>query len=975
MPDLDTRSDREQREQHEQVAPVRRQMEVGAADDHAELDADRRADAALSRLAGLEPVGLAGPAEQEQHVHSAACGISRSHAPAADATIGYEGGALDAGTQSEIERAVGGGERLDAPLRSAMEGAFGRDLGKVRIHRDDRAARISRKISAEAFTTGNDVFFGAGAYDPGSAKGQRVLAHELGHVVQGGGSVHRLWNPFKKKDAAPKEGPLSRADTAKQNRKDMEAEDKAARKEAKLVNADHKALTKSIKLSYEADPTSKLFTPKDLVQLQAQFENRLKLERAVRAAVARDNATLTGAELEEKQDEAAEAVWASASPEVRALRPLRFDQFDKALNEVAELSRQGKEEKVGQSSKLLADNEESYGAHMTPEKAEKKLKEQRELERRKARVQEKQSEEQKKEFADKSTQKGQDAVLKTGNGMVGPGQDKTVRKDAARKADEEEFGKDEDLESARSALSTGGTVVNGLGMATKGGTEGLIKQKMVTKAADTDVASVVGASGAGLGQLLTMVSDVLKFVQQIGDIRQGTADKGAGVQAARQGVTILTDATKLTKTTLETAQAGVKAFGGLQSVVGQTTTAIPIVGLITAALGAIDSALQLMPILDRHAIGVVSVEEALVSRKAPLAASYDRINSRTAQLIEKSAWSLGKNLTNLGLSIGEVASAGGMGVPAAAKTAVTIVDLLHTVGHKIYDTVMESKASTALTDRNVKHKESASRDVLKFDVGSSVDVIIVAAKKHQLPYAIMTLEEYGITASEVKSMWLEEIREKVLDHLDTTGDPKTVGQKVTAAKDSVASALGSEKEPVGMEKSTLEKIKGAPGAVASAIKGLPGKISAKYQSMKDNWADAKQLVDAKNKTYTSGRDDRGTKSTLFYALRDKEKNEKSLAKTRVIMADRGTAAKDLPRSTEDRQRRAELEVARDTSPDDRIGRPVPLDPAFVKQVLSAPNDELFQVLAKINTTSPTPQELAKMKFLELEVQARIQARG
>ena len=35
-----------------------------------------------------------------------------------------------------------------------------------------------------AFTSGRDIFFRAGAYDPDSPAGSRLLAHELAHVEQ-----------------------------------------------------------------------------------------------------------------------------------------------------------------------------------------------------------------------------------------------------------------------------------------------------------------------------------------------------------------------------------------------------------------------------------------------------------------------------------------------------------------------------------------------------------------------------------------------------------------------------------------------------------------------------------------------------------------------------------------------------------------------------------------------------------------------
>jgi hypothetical protein len=72
-----------------------------------------------------------------------------------------------------------------------MEVAFGRSFGDVRVHRDPGAARISRSISAEAFTVGSDIFFGSGRFDPTTEDGQQVLAHELGHVVAGADGVRR----------------------------------------------------------------------------------------------------------------------------------------------------------------------------------------------------------------------------------------------------------------------------------------------------------------------------------------------------------------------------------------------------------------------------------------------------------------------------------------------------------------------------------------------------------------------------------------------------------------------------------------------------------------------------------------------------------------------------------------------------------------------------------------------------------------
>jgi LysM repeat protein len=81
------------------------------------------------------------------------------------------------------------GRPLDAGTRTAMGAAFGFDFGRVRVHDDARAAESARAVDAVAYTVGSHIVFGSGqgAGGPGRdgpASGQRLLAHELAHVVQ-----------------------------------------------------------------------------------------------------------------------------------------------------------------------------------------------------------------------------------------------------------------------------------------------------------------------------------------------------------------------------------------------------------------------------------------------------------------------------------------------------------------------------------------------------------------------------------------------------------------------------------------------------------------------------------------------------------------------------------------------------------------------------------------------------------------------
>lgn len=61
---------------------------------------------------------------------------------------------------------------------------MGHDFGDIRVHDDEEAAESARSIDAVAYTSGYDVVFGRGSYSPSSARGRRLLAHELAHVAQ-----------------------------------------------------------------------------------------------------------------------------------------------------------------------------------------------------------------------------------------------------------------------------------------------------------------------------------------------------------------------------------------------------------------------------------------------------------------------------------------------------------------------------------------------------------------------------------------------------------------------------------------------------------------------------------------------------------------------------------------------------------------------------------------------------------------------
>jgi hypothetical protein len=88
---------------------------------------------------------------------------------------------------TRLNQSIGSGQPLPKETRTFMEERFSVDFSSVRIHADTEAAKMARDLNAEAFTTGRNIYFGAGIYNPSTSAGKKLLAHELTHVVQQNG--------------------------------------------------------------------------------------------------------------------------------------------------------------------------------------------------------------------------------------------------------------------------------------------------------------------------------------------------------------------------------------------------------------------------------------------------------------------------------------------------------------------------------------------------------------------------------------------------------------------------------------------------------------------------------------------------------------------------------------------------------------------------------------------------------------------
>jgi Domain of unknown function (DUF4157) len=94
-------------------------------------------------------------------------------------------GELDGAAISErIGAAEGSGAALDPAVAQQLAQTLGENSGDPRIHLDAEADALSRELGAKAFTSGRDIFFREGAFDPSLPQGFGLLAHEATHVLQ-----------------------------------------------------------------------------------------------------------------------------------------------------------------------------------------------------------------------------------------------------------------------------------------------------------------------------------------------------------------------------------------------------------------------------------------------------------------------------------------------------------------------------------------------------------------------------------------------------------------------------------------------------------------------------------------------------------------------------------------------------------------------------------------------------------------------
>jgi hypothetical protein len=154
----------------------------GRQDEEQTPDAEGRPEAAA---AGEEiPDDGEGVASIERGSPSAAPAADEEKRPVQAKPASPSAAPQGAAATGQVFDALQGGAALEHHARSGMEQFFTQDLSGVSIHTDSRAQRLASSLGAQAFTVGHKIAFAPGKYQPQTAEGRKLLAHELTHVIQ-----------------------------------------------------------------------------------------------------------------------------------------------------------------------------------------------------------------------------------------------------------------------------------------------------------------------------------------------------------------------------------------------------------------------------------------------------------------------------------------------------------------------------------------------------------------------------------------------------------------------------------------------------------------------------------------------------------------------------------------------------------------------------------------------------------------------
>ena len=688
-------------------------LEVGTSNDPAEIEAESMADAFVAGHRSVQR--LSRPDDS----------IRRA---SADSVTSDELAAGGFAVGADAERAIstaGPGRPLPESLQDSLGGFLGADLSNVRIHADKGAAEVSRSLGAEAFTVGNDVFFGADAYDPGSRTGQHLIAHEVTHTVQqgavrrtgisrqlpsdssSGNVVHRSGSEVVRRqpssDAVVKAGKEKAAEELK--KKQQELAGRISTETAKLTASRHQ-----LQAAKDAEPRQRLQAAENVLAASRQT---LRLKQRIFDSMQVDESPQLMAALAKSIQDLTAGI-EHHDKEIARLRDAWF-LFESNREKKIQEQETGKAEKVGIKDRESED-ENAQKARIETEKRAKEASGREVDEARRgtaeaqANVEERSGSPEVREANQKvedltvSVSGSESALLDLGN------QDAKLTRDLAT-LDQEIAALERNLvaqlqsseaflENMENAASTGALVFSNA----VGQTDGWYE---VGEGGGSDAGGEASSTTQGLA-VAGIISSGINILLTFNKIRlMSSADKRpTKEEMARLGVDVVTDFTELAKTIL-TWQKTVDA------VTGSGAAAIPVLGSIVSAVSVVMTVIERVRPLHnsntalRDQLAVVKGKAEYDGKGKDIAALNSLLGRNNLNLSH--AWfDVAMDLTMIAGSIASATPAAPVGAALLAGAAAAKLCVgLFKWGYDVYQGGNAGDAEAAFVGASIADPESA----------------------------------------------------------------------------------------------------------------------------------------------------------------------------------------------------------------------------------------------------------------------------
>lgn len=250
-----------------------------------------------------------------------------------------------------------------------------------------------------------------------------------------------------------------------------------------------------------------------------------------------------------------------------------------------------------------------------------------------------------------------------------------------------------------------------------------------------------------------------------------------------------------------------------------------------------------------------------------LALAMERVWVRAVQQVEQDAFTTAKSLTNAGLAIAEVATAGGFGIPRLAQAIMSGATYVHKFGHAVADSVRAAKTKDARKNYFGAKLSGSAEKLVRHDPWEAAHAIVSRAAEGDKT-AQGLLEAYNVKLSTLEApSEKREIPEKEIGGERTmTYDSDSVDEYSNAVE------ILAEALKVGDEPQTLwDQIK---STVDKAVK-MPGEFRDRYRQ-------AKRIRDVRNEQNYKGKSDRGFWWAFKYSGLD-DKLKKVSEKTQLAI--------------------------------------------------------------------------------------------